>query len=93
MSKAARNEKIKLRATFLNNISVGLVLAGCLLPYLAFVQKAGDFVDWAFHHVPRETSFLDQAQIVASIVAFILAFTGARFLRREADKILEKLQD
>jgi hypothetical protein len=38
MGKAATNERIKLNATFLNNIAVGLVITGILVPYLALVQ-------------------------------------------------------
>ena len=36
--KAERNERIKLDATFANNIAVGLVLAGVLLPTLSRYQ-------------------------------------------------------
>jgi hypothetical protein len=39
MGKAAENERTKLRATFYNNLSVGLVLAGVLIPYLGFIQS------------------------------------------------------
>jgi hypothetical protein len=40
MGKAAENERIKLRATFLNNIAVGLAITGILVPYLTFIQGA-----------------------------------------------------
>jgi hypothetical protein len=39
MGKAADHERIKLRATYLNNISVGLMIAGVLVPYLAVLLR------------------------------------------------------
>jgi hypothetical protein len=38
MGKVADNERIKLRTTFLNNISVGCVIVGILVPYLTLIQ-------------------------------------------------------
>jgi hypothetical protein len=38
-SKAARNERIKLRAIYLNNIAVGLYVGGVAVPALAFVAR------------------------------------------------------
>jgi hypothetical protein len=44
MGKAADNEKAKLRATAFNNVGVGLMLGGGLIPLLvAFVQNAPVF--------------------------------------------------
>jgi len=39
MGKAADNERIKLRATWYNNVSVGLFVAGVFVPYLTLFQK------------------------------------------------------
>lgn len=38
MGKTAETEKIKLRATFLNNSAVGIVVAGIILPLLALLR-------------------------------------------------------
>jgi len=92
MGKAAKNERIKLRATFFNNVSVGLILAGCLIPYLALVQRLGEITDWMIHHGPVELTFLDWARIVTTVVAFFLALSGARHFRRAANKEIEKIQ-
>jgi len=35
MGKTADNERIRLRATFYNNLSVGCLVAGALVPYVA----------------------------------------------------------
>jgi formate/nitrite transporter FocA (FNT family) len=35
MGKAARNERLKITATYLNNIAAGLFVAGFAIPYLA----------------------------------------------------------
>ena len=42
MGKAANNERIKLKAMYFNNISVGLLVAGALIPYLAIAQRASE---------------------------------------------------
>ena len=39
VSKATRNERRKLLATFFNNLAVGFVLAAFLQPALALVQQ------------------------------------------------------
>ena len=38
LSKAVRNEKTKLLATFFNNVAVGVMLGGVFIPYLAIFQ-------------------------------------------------------
>src|ERR1051325_1619719 len=39
MGKAADNEAIKLRASYSNNLAVGVTAAGIIAPYLLLVQK------------------------------------------------------
>lgn len=34
MQKMAHNERVKLTATFLNNIAVGLIVGGCFIPFI-----------------------------------------------------------
>jgi hypothetical protein len=38
MGKAAENERIKLGATFYNNLAVGLTITGLIVPYLTLIQ-------------------------------------------------------
>jgi len=38
LGNTAETEKIKLRATFLNNSAVGIVVAGIILPLLALLR-------------------------------------------------------
>jgi hypothetical protein len=49
MGKAAENERIKLRATFYNNLAIGLILAGFFLPLLSIysMESFQPFVDWS----------------------------------------------
>jgi len=94
MGKAAKNEKLKLRATFYNNTAVGLALGGALIPYLVAVQKLGDILAWARDHgPPAHFTMVEWATIITPIVAFFLALQGARHFRRVAGKTIEKLQD
>jgi hypothetical protein len=49
MGKAARNERFKIMATFYNNIAVGFIVAGVLVPSFLFVIRVviGSPVDHA----------------------------------------------
>lgn len=58
MGKAADNERHKLRATFYNNLSVGLFLGGVFIPYLALTQRADELVFWLLASIKsRQISF------------------------------------
>jgi hypothetical protein len=48
MGKAAKNEGIKLRATFYNNIAIGLTLGGVFVPVLLAykVENFQPFGNW-----------------------------------------------
>jgi hypothetical protein len=78
MGKAAENERIKLRATWFNNVSVGLFITGVLVPYLAFVQGAVQL-----------SKFGDYAPLLAAAFAFF----GSVLFHGQARKELAKLQD
>ena len=41
MGKAAENERLKLRATWWNNLSIGTGVGGLLVPYINLIQN-----DW-----------------------------------------------
>ena len=46
MGKAAFNERLKLAATYWNNISAGLTLTGLIIPYLALNYWIVDLIAW-----------------------------------------------
>ena len=95
MGKAAENERIKLRATWFNNISVGLFVAGFIVPYLALIQKAPEieqFVrDWLGGSL--HLTYLDKYKIFCAVSAFVVALLGASFFRNRADQEIQKIQD
>lgn len=72
------NEKAKLRAAFLNNMSVGLILGGCALPYLALATN-----------MPHVITGKD----IFSLVSILVASVAALLLRRQAHRELDKLID
>ncbi|SDA12969.1 hypothetical protein SAMN02799622_00869 [Methylobacterium sp. UNC378MF] len=90
MGKAADNERKKLKATWYNNLSIGLMLGGIFIPYLGAITKMGyissKITSGEFF------SFEDQAYAVGAIVSMVLAFTGARTLRRSADEIASRIE-
>lgn len=42
MGKASENEKLKLRATFLNNVATAFLITGFIVPYLAWLTAFMD---------------------------------------------------
>ncbi len=90
MDKTAEIERIKLKAMYFNNISVSLLIAGCLVPYLAFIQKAGEFVDWLLSS--RQFMVSEVTKDIMALLAMLLAFYGARFFHRAVDKEISKIK-
>jgi hypothetical protein len=74
-------------------IAIGLFLTGCLLPFLAAAQRTGVIVDWLFNHSSREPVFVDYATIITYFAEFALALIGAGYFRRQADRMVDKIQD
>ena len=66
MAHLVHNEQVKLAATAINNLSVGLFLGGCLLPLLADTMPVSRWV----------------LSIVAWLVSTGLHELGRRLLRR-----------
>lgn len=89
MDKTAEIEKIKLHATFLNNVGVGLMLGGFLIPYLGIVQKAGTITE-VLGQIYLDRTVLMNA--IASLIAMFMAFWGARQARRYANETLDRLK-
>jgi hypothetical protein len=90
MSKLAANERLKLRATFYNNLGTGLILGGLLIPYLNIVQRAGSIVERLTSGAPL--TFAETANAIATLLAIILALTGGKRMRRLADETIARLQ-
>jgi hypothetical protein len=90
MGKAARNEIRKIRATFLNNIAVGMFITGFAVPYFAFaaktVETGGGIYIRAF--TPDETKIA-----FAGLISMALAFALSMASRNKARKILEEIED
>jgi len=91
MRKEAAVEKVKLKAAFYNNLAVGLFLGGFLIPYLTIARHLGSIVERLTNGVPL--TFAETANTIAIIVAIVLAFTGARKLRKMANATIDTLED
>ena len=70
MGKLAKNERIKMRAAWLNSVSYGLFLAGALLPYIQWMgtdtYKSGKWIE-----------FFDQRDWLFSVDFFLIATSFA----------------
>ena len=94
MGKAAENEGIKLRAAWFNNASVGLTVAGFIIPGFSIIRAADNlklFNDWVDGRY--EPTFLDGLQLIATLGIFFLVPYFAVLFRDEAKKEIAKIQD
>lgn len=93
LSKAARNERAKLKATFFNNVAVGVLLSGYFVPLFAIWQRiephaiAGKGpIDFFVIVYPWPQSFgFITTVITASMLAFVLHCVGLLFLKKVED--------
>lgn len=80
MGKAADNERIKLKATFLNNLGVGVSVAGFFIPLAALAVRTYEKpLPWDVYGV--------------SIGVFLAAWLLAIFLHWQATRIIQNLSD
>ena len=95
MGKAAKNEGYKLQATFFNNLSIGLLLGGVLIPYLALVQKGIELLQWLDPMITgvRPVTNEDVVRIVFIVLPLVLALTAAYYFRGLAQKSISKVED
>jgi hypothetical protein len=74
------NEQTKLRATFLNNTAVGLMIGGFVLPYIAFFSTT-DLVSFKTAMIVSIISLL--VMWAAAVAVHTLALIQLRKLREE----------
>jgi hypothetical protein len=91
MGRPSEAERIKLHATYLNGVAVGLTLTGCLVPILAIVPRGGYLVERVTSGVPL--SFVEVTSVVGTVLAMAMALTGGRRMHRAADATLRRLDD
>jgi hypothetical protein len=94
MGKAADNEWAKLTATFYNNLAVGAVIAGIIIPCLTIIRFVYDV---GFNDGMRGT-FLkitddQETRLLIGGGTFLLAMILASALRDRARKWANKIQD
>jgi hypothetical protein len=85
MGKAAKNEIIKLKAAYLNNIAVGLFVAGFFFPYFAYYSKLAEhgWVWWG----SLESVIADTKATLPAILACSLSLIFRDFAKRTLEKI------
>jgi hypothetical protein len=96
MGKAADNERLKLRASLLNNVAAGLILGGVFLPAFTLISKMDELSEWVFHVTKEGTLTISGSEALKSfltLVAFVLALWAAGYLARGAQKEVEKIKD
>ena len=87
MGKAADNERIRLRATFYNNLSVGCLVAGALVPYVALGRVL------AALNRTGQIPYAEIRNFVAVIFGVALAGLASWWMRKIADSIIQEIPD
>jgi hypothetical protein len=80
MGRTARNESIKLRAAFFNNIAVGAVVTGMIVPCVAV---------WRL----MLQGPVNQTELYGLGLLLFLVYAVTLVGRSEADRALSKLED
>jgi hypothetical protein len=93
MGKATDNERIKLRATFFNNLAVGLILAGVLIPYLGILDSGKFDNSDAVIRDFLAGNISTHGPVLLKIFTFLVVIFCAAILRYAAVIELQKLQD
>jgi hypothetical protein len=89
MGKVARIERLKLRATFYNNLAIGFVITGYAVPYFAFLRGLLDnsaFTTWG-GFISVLTSKEPWLLTLLGSWVFILAWVLRRFANRTIEEI------
>ncbi len=95
MGKAADNEILKLRATYTNNLAVGMALGAALLPFSAVVWKMDEFSDWMFLWWKGAATLnisVTYTYVAAFVFALVIVKTSDR-AHRSAIDLLRQIQD
>jgi hypothetical protein len=88
----AKNEAIKLRANFWNNLSVGILLTGVLIPVLSFFEDSPEIGQWVKDTWTGNVAVSEVGRrFVLAIGAFLVAAIVASGFRREAQRIIGEL--
>ena len=95
MGKTADNEKMKLRASFLNNIAAGLAVTAIAASFLGFFINGVQTIPILESFVNGDLSLFDPKvrTIMNPFGAAILAFGLCMIFRLSANRALEKIQD
>jgi len=80
--KAAKNEKIKLRATYFNNVAVGATITGAIIPFLAYAREL----------IQSDDQFTP-AEFAVTVLLITAAGLVAAMCRVQANSTLSKLED
>jgi hypothetical protein len=96
LGKAARNERRKLRATFFNNLAVGVSLGGLFIPYLALFQRLDEVAFWLASSINDRMlslSLVGISKALYTVGSFALAMFLARMFLKQAHRTASEIED
>jgi hypothetical protein len=91
MGIAANNERIKLRATFYNNLSVTLFLAMVVIPVFSLFFRSYEFGLWFYSW--REGRVSVGFEVFAPAAGWLISLGFGLMFRRWADEEISKMEE
>jgi hypothetical protein len=87
VGKSAKNEILKIRAAFFNNIAVGAFVAGAAIPYFSLFPKIAS-------ETGSFSSFVgDWRKLTVIAAGFVAALLASFYLHSHAQRILSEIED
>jgi hypothetical protein len=93
MGKATDNEQLKLRATWYNNVSVGLFVTGVAIPSLLLPQKFSEIAVLFGHWRAGTTQEWDVSELLSIFVPFVVAMFFSFYFRFRSHHEVTKLDE
>jgi hypothetical protein len=97
LGKAAENERLKLKATFLNNLGVSSIVTGFIIPYIAYrppIVEPFDYSKSLLANVgARLLTYENIVGIVTLLSSIFLGCLMAWFFRKFANDIVSQIKD
>ena len=93
MGKSAKNEQLKIRATYFNNTAVGMTVTAVVIPALTAYQQYQKFIMSGYPPSTQQGFNETWAYIIGAFASMVFAAFFAVAFKHKAHTILENIED